>query len=86
VGDLLLVCGSLVSIIDLKHLPTIPSLVLTNSEALKLLSAFSLTGRDLLAKDAFKAPTNLAPHQERRRDGLYPVVPSVNSYLTVFVL
>jgi hypothetical protein len=49
----------------LRHLRTILNLVLTNSEVRKLLSDFSLIGRDLLAKGAAKAATGLAPDPER---------------------
>jgi hypothetical protein len=48
-----------------QHLRTLLSLVLTNSEVRKLLSDFTLIGRDLLAKGASKAAANIAPDQER---------------------
>ena len=48
-----------------KHLRTILSLVLTNSEVRKLLSDFSLIGRDLLARGASKAAEGLRPDPER---------------------
>ncbi|KII90672.1 hypothetical protein PLICRDRAFT_106168 [Plicaturopsis crispa FD-325 SS-3] len=48
-----------------KHMRTILTLILTNSEVRKLLSDFSLIGRDLLAKGAAKAATGLAPDQDR---------------------
>ncbi|KAF9457296.1 hypothetical protein BDZ94DRAFT_1326382 [Collybia nuda] len=44
-----------------QHLRTLLSLVLTNSEVRKLLSDFSLIGRDLLAKTAQKAAGHIAP-------------------------
>ncbi|CAA7258482.1 unnamed protein product [Cyclocybe aegerita] len=44
-----------------KHLRTLLTLVLTNSEVRKLLSDFSLIGRDLLAKGASKAAEMVAP-------------------------
>jgi len=47
-----------------QHLRTILSLVLTNSEVRKLLSDFSLIGRDLLARGAAKAADNLRPDKE----------------------
>lgn len=47
------------------HLRTLLSLVLTNSEARKLLSDFSLIGRDLLSKGASKAAKNIAPHPDQ---------------------
>ena len=47
-----------------QHLRTILSLVLTNSEVRKLLSDFSLIGRDLLARGAAKAADGLRPDQE----------------------
>ncbi|KAH6911282.1 hypothetical protein BKA70DRAFT_1220304 [Coprinopsis sp. MPI-PUGE-AT-0042] len=50
-----------------KHLRTLMTLVLTNSEVRKLLSDFGLIGRDLLAKGASKAATNLAPPEEKLR-------------------
>ncbi|KAI5993190.1 hypothetical protein EDC04DRAFT_2872684 [Pisolithus marmoratus] len=47
-----------------RHLRTILSLILTNSEVRKLLSDFSVIGRDLLAKGAVKAGEALRPTQE----------------------
>lgn len=47
-----------------RHLRTLLSLILTNSEVRKLLSDFSLIGRDLLAKTAAKAAENIAPDQD----------------------
>ncbi|KAF9471081.1 hypothetical protein BDN70DRAFT_888470 [Pholiota conissans] len=47
-----------------KHLRTIVSLVLTNSEVRKLLADFSTIGRDLLARGASNAATMLAPNPE----------------------
>ncbi|EIN05339.1 hypothetical protein PUNSTDRAFT_106990 [Punctularia strigosozonata HHB-11173 SS5] len=50
-----------------QHLRTLLSLVLTNSEARKLLSDFALIGRDLLAKGAIKAAEQIRPDEERLR-------------------
>ncbi|KZP14441.1 hypothetical protein FIBSPDRAFT_912787 [Athelia psychrophila] len=50
--------------IAVQHLRTILSLILTNSEVRKLLSDFSLIGRDLLARGASKAADGLRPDQE----------------------
>ena len=50
-----------------RHLRTLLSLLLTNSEARKLVSDFSLIGRDLLAKGASKAAQNIAPTEEQLR-------------------
>ncbi|KAF7974468.1 hypothetical protein HWV62_12112 [Athelia sp. TMB] len=47
-----------------QHLRTILSLILTNSEVRKLLSGFSLIGRDLLARGAATAADGLRPDQE----------------------
>jgi hypothetical protein len=47
-----------------KHLRTILSLVLTNSDIRKLLFDFSLVGRDLLARGASKAAEGLRPDSE----------------------
>ncbi|OAX34933.1 hypothetical protein K503DRAFT_774020 [Rhizopogon vinicolor AM-OR11-026] len=44
-----------------RHLRTILSLILTNSEVRKLLTDFSVIGRDLLAKGASKAAEHLRP-------------------------
>ncbi|KAH7884057.1 hypothetical protein F5I97DRAFT_2046740 [Phlebopus sp. FC_14] len=46
------------------HLRTVLSLILTNSEVRKLLSDFSVIGRDLLAKGAVKVAERLRPEQE----------------------
>jgi hypothetical protein len=51
-------------VLAVRHLRTILSLVLTNSEVRKLLSDFSLIGRDLLARGASKATDSLRPDQE----------------------
>ena len=51
-------------VLAVRHLRTILSLVLTNSEVRKLLSDFSLIGRDLLARGASKAADSLRPDQE----------------------
>ncbi|EPQ50351.1 hypothetical protein GLOTRDRAFT_141540 [Gloeophyllum trabeum ATCC 11539] len=50
-----------------QHLRTLLSLVLTNSEVRKLLSDFSVIGRDLLAKGAAKAASKIGPDEERLR-------------------
>ncbi|KAG1727557.1 uncharacterized protein EDB91DRAFT_1315896 [Suillus paluster] len=47
-----------------RHLRTILSLILTNSEVRKLLSDFSVIGRDLLAMGASKAAEKLRPGEE----------------------
>lgn len=47
-----------------RHLRTILSLILTNSEVRKLLSDFSVIGRDILAKGASKVAESLRPGQE----------------------
>jgi hypothetical protein len=57
-----------------KHLRTLLSLVATNSEARKLLSDFSLIGRDLLSKGASKAAEGLAPDQERLHRGQFRII------------
>lgn len=46
---------------------TLLHVVLTNSEARKLLSDFSVIGRDLLSKSASKAADMLAPDEEKLR-------------------
>ncbi|KZT38525.1 hypothetical protein SISSUDRAFT_986068 [Sistotremastrum suecicum HHB10207 ss-3] len=48
-----------------EHLRTLLHLVLTNSEVRKLLTDFSLIGRDLLAKGAAKAAGKIAPSDEQ---------------------
>lgn len=48
----------------MQHLRTLLSLVLTNSEVRKLLSDFSLMGRDLLSQGLQKAAGHIAPHEE----------------------
>ncbi|PPQ71059.1 hypothetical protein CVT26_011461 [Gymnopilus dilepis] len=48
-----------------KHLRTLLTLVLTNSEVRKLLSDFSLIGRDLLSRTAVKAAETIAPHPDK---------------------
>ena len=48
-----------------QHLRTLLNLVLTNSEARKLLSDFGIIGRDLLARGAAKVAENLRPDEER---------------------
>ncbi|KAH7912681.1 hypothetical protein BJ138DRAFT_1147826 [Hygrophoropsis aurantiaca] len=47
-----------------RHLRTILTIVMTNSEVRKLLSDFSIIGRDLLAKGASVAVENLRPGEE----------------------
>ncbi|KAG1723281.1 hypothetical protein EDB19DRAFT_1645363 [Suillus lakei] len=47
-----------------RHLRTILSLILTNSEVRKLLSDFSVIGRDILAKGAAKVAESLRPGEE----------------------
>lgn len=48
-----------------RHLRTLLNLVLTNSEARKLLSDFGIIGRDLLAKGAANVAERLRPDEER---------------------
>ena len=48
-----------------QHLRTLLNLVLTNSEARKLLSDFGVIGRDLLARGAIKVSENLRPDEEQ---------------------
>ena len=48
-----------------RHLRTLLNLVLTNSEARKLLSDFGVIGRDLLAKGATKVAEHLRPDEEQ---------------------
>jgi hypothetical protein len=50
--------------IAVRHLRTLLSLILTNSEVRKLLQDFSTIGRDLLAKTAAKAAQTIAPSNE----------------------
>lgn len=47
-----------------RHLRTLLSLILTNSEVRKLLSDFSVIGRDLLAKAATRAAEAIRPGDE----------------------
>jgi hypothetical protein len=47
------------------HLRTLLNLVLTNSEARKLLSDFGVIGRDLLARGAVKVSENLRPDEDQ---------------------
>jgi hypothetical protein len=47
------------------HLRTLLALILTNSEVRKLLSDFSLIGRDLLARGASQAATKIGPDDEK---------------------
>ncbi|KAL9715568.1 hypothetical protein Ac2012v2_000009 [Leucoagaricus gongylophorus] len=57
-----------------RHLRTLLHIVLTNSEARKLFSDFSVIGRDLLSKSAAKASQTIAPSQDelRRADQAAP--------------
>lgn len=48
-----------------QHLRTLLNLVLTNSEARKLLSDFGVIGRDLLARSAVKVAETLRPDEEQ---------------------
>lgn len=48
-----------------KHLRTLLNLLVTNSEARKLLSDFSVLGRDVLARGATHAAGMIRPDQER---------------------
>jgi len=48
-----------------RHLRTLLNLILTNSEARKLLSDFGVIGRDLLARGAAKVADNLRPGEEQ---------------------
>ncbi|KAF8890527.1 hypothetical protein CPB84DRAFT_1816344 [Gymnopilus junonius] len=48
-----------------KHLRTLLTLILTNSEVRKLLSDFSLIGRDLLSKGAVKVAETIAPNPDK---------------------
>ena len=56
------------SISALNHLSTILNLILTNSEVHKLLSDFSVIGRDLLAKGASKAAATIRSSEEQLRN------------------
>ncbi|PSS29844.1 hypothetical protein PHLCEN_2v2659 [Hermanssonia centrifuga] len=49
------------------HLRTLLSLILTNAEVRKLLSDFSVIGRDLFARGAMKVAENARPDEERLR-------------------
>lgn len=51
-------------LLAVRHLRTVLSLILTNSEVRKLLSDFSIIGRDLLAKGAEKAAVALRPRED----------------------
>ncbi|KAF9256822.1 hypothetical protein L218DRAFT_910995 [Marasmius fiardii PR-910] len=51
----------------IKHLRTVLTLLVTNSEARKLLSDFGLVGRDLLSKTLVKAAENVAPNEEKMK-------------------
>jgi hypothetical protein len=51
-------------LLAVRHLRTILSLILTNSEVRKLLSDFSVIGRDILAKGASKVAESLRPGEE----------------------
>ena len=50
-----------------QHLRTLLSLILTNAEVRKLLSDFSVIGRDLFARGAMKAAEKARPDEERLR-------------------
>lgn len=54
-------------IIAARHLRTLLHIILTNSEARKLFSDFSVIGRDLLSKTAAKASETIAPSEEELR-------------------
>ena len=49
------------------HLRTLLSLILTNAEVRKLLSDFSVIGRDLFARGAMKVAEQARPNEERLR-------------------
>jgi hypothetical protein len=53
--------------VAVQHLRTLFHIVLTNSEARKLLSDFSVIGRDLLSKSAAKAAETIAPSEDDLR-------------------
>jgi hypothetical protein len=55
-----------------RHLRTLFRIVMTNSEARKLLSDFSVIGRDLLSKTAAKAAETMAPSEEALRNVDHP--------------
>lgn len=57
-------CPSINSHIAARHLRTLFDLILTNSEVRKLLSDFSLIGRDLLSTGLSKAAGSLKPTEE----------------------
>jgi hypothetical protein len=57
----------LTSAAAVKHLRTLLSLLLTNSEARKLVSDFTVIGRDLLARGAVKAAEGIRPSDEQLR-------------------
>lgn len=50
------------------HLRTLLSLILTNAEVRKLLSDFSVIGRDLFARGAMKAAEKARPDEDRLRN------------------
>lgn len=62
------------STVAARHLRTLLHIILTNSEARKLFSDFSVIGRDLLSKTAAKASETIAPSEEelRRADEVAP--------------
>ncbi|KIM39008.1 hypothetical protein M413DRAFT_447366 [Hebeloma cylindrosporum] len=51
-----------------KHLRTLLNLVLTNSEVRKLLSDFSVIGREVLSKGASKVASTIGPSEEELRN------------------
>jgi hypothetical protein len=59
---------SLNSTLATKHLRAILTLILTNSEVRKLLSDFSVIGRDLLSRGASKLAVAVAPSDEQLRN------------------
>jgi hypothetical protein len=56
------------SILAVKHLRTVLNLILTNSEVRKLLSDFSVIGRDLLSRGASKVAATIGPSDEELRN------------------
>jgi len=55
-------------VLAVKHLRTLLTLILTNSEVRKLLSDFSVIGRDLLSRGASKLAVAIAPSDEQLRN------------------
>jgi len=56
------------SILAVKHLRSLLNLILTNSEVRKLLSDFSVIGRDLLSRGASKVASAVGPSDEQLRN------------------